>query len=333
MTEKSTTMDPISSTSVTTVMNLDLSKTTTSFQYIDQPDEGAFFRHFENIILPCIILAGLIGNLTFILTVIRMPSLHKPSYFYLTCLACTDLFTLIGFIGLYAEIFIPSLEKYISIEAVFVMISWVFFIWSLCLVTLVSMERYLAICHPIKHHLLKGTRRTFKMIAVSFLFTLVMSGTSIPDAFDFASLKVYSQITFIIYVGFFLSCLTYNCYMYVRILEKLKQRQYNRKLQLSPEFERNIQQMAIMVIINGVMFFTFTSVETAYIVTSLVDIFKENLSKQLYYDEKIFELVLVTSMVLNASVNPIIYFITNCRYQDALKKLIMRLFSKSRRTN
>ena len=41
-------------------------------------------------------------------------------------------------------------------------IRWFSFLTSMWFVTLVSLERYLAICHPMKHRLLKGTKRTIK---------------------------------------------------------------------------------------------------------------------------------------------------------------------------
>ena len=316
----------------TTVATSDVRNTTTLLPYIYQLYDGIFLI----VIVTCIILVGFIGNITFIWTVIRVPSLHTSTYIYLTSLACSDLCSLIGSSGIFIyEIFIHihpyfRLKNRYMLQRVSEMVSTFFFIWSLCLVTLVSLERYLAICHPIKHHLLKGTHRAFKMIAVTFLFTFTMSGTIVPDIFDYSLLQLYFQITYIIYVGFFLSCLLYNCYMYVGILQTLKQRQCNRGLQLSPEFERNIQQMAIMVIANGVTFFIFSSIVAAYIITSLLNLFTENIPKELYYDEITFENIQVTAVVLNASVNPIIFFLTNRRYRSALKTLIMRLCCRSR---
>ena len=307
-------MDLIRSTAVTTSY---FNNATTWSPYIYQPYDGIVL----NVILTCIILVGFIGNITFFLTVVCESSLHTSTYIFLTSLACSDLCSLIGSSGVFIYgIFFPPLRlKNISmLKRVSEMVSTFFFIWSLCLVTLVSLERYLAICHPIKHHLLKGTHRTFKMIAVTFLFTFTMSGTILPDIFDYSLLQLYFQITYTIYVGFFLSCLVCNCYMYVRILQTLKQRQRNRALQLSPEFERNIRQMAIMIIANGVTFFIFSSIVAAYIVTSLLNLFIEKLLKQ-DYDETTFENIQVTCIMLNASVNPIIYFLTNRRYRRALK--------------
>ena len=164
--QKSRTMDSTCATSIA------LNNATTSFQYTYGPnDDGTFLI----VIGTCIIFVGFIGNKAFIGTVIRVPSLYTST---LTSLACTDLFTLTGFVGLAVHEILPFRSKNIFLlQAMSEMVAWFSFIWSLCLVTLTSMERYLAICRPIKHHLLKGTRRTFKMIAVTFLFTLVILET------------------------------------------------------------------------------------------------------------------------------------------------------------
>ena len=83
--------------------------------------------------------------------------------------------------------------------------------------------------------------------------------------------------------------------------------------------------MAIMVIANGVTFFIFSSIVAAYFVTSLLNLFKEKLPQQLYYDVIIFENFRDTSILLNASANPLIYFISNRRYRGALRTSIMIL--------
>ena len=84
------------STSVTAIV---LNNATTLFPYIYGPnDDGTFLI----VIMTCIIFVGLIWNIrpTFIWTVIWVPSLHTSTYIYLTSLACTDLFNLIGFVGI-----------------------------------------------------------------------------------------------------------------------------------------------------------------------------------------------------------------------------------------
>ena len=41
-------------------------------------------------------------------------------------------------------------------------------------VTLVSFERYLATCYPIYHHLVKGEKRTVKLISAGWIYSMVM---------------------------------------------------------------------------------------------------------------------------------------------------------------
>ena len=67
--------------------------------------------------------------------------------------------------------------------------TWFCFLSSLFFVTLVSLERYLVICHPIKHHLLKGTKRTVKLICIVFVGSFVfMSVTFSPFSWSYSHL-------------------------------------------------------------------------------------------------------------------------------------------------
>ena len=50
---------------------------------------------YNNIIALCLVLFGLITNSSFLLTVLKVPSLHTITYILLSCLACSDLTILI----------------------------------------------------------------------------------------------------------------------------------------------------------------------------------------------------------------------------------------------
>ena len=161
---------------------IDLSNSTNLYLYIYLPYE----RFFLLLVVPCIILLGFIGNVTFIWTVIRVPFLHIPTYIYLATLACTDLLTLIGY-GVQIIQNSKSQLRIVELSVItdiFTVIYWFCFSATLFLITVVSIERYLAICHPLRYRIVNGTKRTIKLIVVAFLLNSVLMSTLIPHLFS-----------------------------------------------------------------------------------------------------------------------------------------------------
>ena len=128
----------------------------------------------------CVVLFfGLISNLSFVVTVVKTPSLHSTTYILLTCLACSDCIILITRLETTARI----LFHYTTINAGTVANGYLNTLCAMLstgFVFLTSADRFLVICHPLKHHRLKGTKRTQKLIAIVFLMSLTMFGTYIP---------------------------------------------------------------------------------------------------------------------------------------------------------
>ena len=304
-------------------------------------------------VMPCIILVGLTGNVMFIWTVIRVSSLHTSTFIYLFSLAWSDLFTLVSFVIYLTNGFLNTfrLGKFSSTYIVSETIWWFSFITSKWFVTLVSLERYLAICHPIKYRQFKGTKRAIKGSLLSVVLTLVISSTLVvqdvgktstwclvwptDDRFEnyprvitvysgildhrYQNFQIYLDI---LYVFIELFTLSINCYMYLRILTTLLRRKYNTALQVSNELDRNIQQISTMVIANGIVFFLCSTVFNAVMVVSPIALLglKVLTIQQLNALEHV-QLVLI---LVNASVNPLIYFIANPSYRRALKASVMK---------
>ena len=82
--------------------------------------------------------------ISFVWTVSRTTTLHTSTYIYLVSLACAD--------------YAISLLRFDNM--ILQNVAFIIFIFTLAIsmgfVTLVSTEKYLAICHPIKHYILKG---------------------------------------------------------------------------------------------------------------------------------------------------------------------------------
>ena len=118
----------------------------------------------------CVSLFGMITNSSFILTVVKTPS-RTTTYILLACLACSDCIFLITQLDTIVRILFDYRGTNAS-TLVFSSLATLCFLLSTGFVILASAERYLAICQPLKHHKLKGTERTTKLIAIVCLISV-----------------------------------------------------------------------------------------------------------------------------------------------------------------
>ena len=287
-----------------------------------------------------------------------MPSLHTSSFIFLASLSITDSFVLIS-VGLdfilnilltpfrYGDSFVVSIIFFFTL--------WFCFFSSLFFVTLVSLEKYLAICHPIKHHLLKGTKRTIKLIVGVFVGTCVLASVVLPvfavplvicivwplddkfissypqvvkllpvDAYSFGGVSV--QMTQTVVIVSVILAFVFNVYFYSSILRTLRKRRRDKTLQSSADLERNIRQASVMVIATGT---TFYFCFTIFLVNMSIKLF---LSFELEiinaYQNIILTNINYTFVLINASINPLVYFITNNSYRHAFKQTLWMCLGK-----
>ena len=289
------------------------------------------------IIWPCIIMFGYCTNLSFIRTVIITQSLHTNTYRYLVNLSISDLLFLLIF-------YIPRIVYYHEsplkerLHSAVYALNYFFFCCSVGTITLVSLERYLAICYPIKHHLIKGTRRTYKLIcsvwciavclALPYLFVSYASSICIiwPDDSAYADYPnqyiplgsthwTYVLILSINFVIFFF-LMIFNSVLYLKIYLAVRARQ-NRNLGLNSSSDLQERQIAKMLIVNGVFFFVCCSVQMFTTPALLLLTYLSNELDPLFF----FICGILTDILLglNACLNPVLYLITNKRYRHTFK--------------
>ena len=117
----------------------------------------------------------------------------------------------------------------------------------------------------------------------------------------------------------FLLILVSVSYMYVKILATLRKRKSNTNLQMSAEFKNHIEQVSVMVIVTGSVYFLLTSIFITYPVGvsfTFIDLIT------LRY----WELVAILSYEVNASINPLLYYLTNKRYRCEVKSMFRGCF-------
>ena len=133
---------------------------------------------------PTISIIGLILNSTFIYVVIRSKVMHTITNFYLLNLAIADSIFLVygGSAG-----FMLYMHSNIRLNMAFggravciydTLIKYTAYFTSLFTVSVVTLERYLAICHPLMHLRIASRRRTRKLITccwvIGFCAALLM---------------------------------------------------------------------------------------------------------------------------------------------------------------
>ena len=268
------------------------------------------------IIWPCMIAFGICTNVSFIWTVINTPSLHTNTYRYLVNLAISDLLFLIPF-------YIPRIIDYhtgllnrsqtitTSILHTFI---YLFMGCSCGTVTLVSLERFLAICYPIKHHLIKGTRRTNIFICLVWCISLCLALLLLvpSEKIDHGIRNLIEYMHFVLFVFLMI----FNNVLYTKIYFAVKTRN-NNDLGLNSSSDLTLQhrQVAKMLIVNGVFFFLCVSLQIfAFPVTLIYPYLTDDYPLLFFF---MWGLLSDIVLGLNACMNPVLYLITNKRYRHA----------------
>ncbi|XP_071789601.1 neuromedin-U receptor 2-like [Asterias amurensis] len=298
-------------------------------------------------LLPVILLVGLVGNAAFLFVVYRIPSMRTVTNYYLANLAVADsvflsivVVTRIYQLGVYGEV--PTAHLGLAGCISNTIFNYSFHFAGMILITLMSLERFLAVCHPLRHRLISGRRRTIKMIVACWILAVFLTSFQIPTSMIFDRLCIqwpaseeYANLPDVIgkcsaldkpwvipmfhlaqtlpfFVAFFGSF-----YFYVSIVIRLNKRNSSSDRQ---QVIRTRNHVAFMLIVNGTVFFLTLS---PFEVTSMILFVEGFMDDVILIPHDIRGLLFEINRILlfiNSAINPIVYTVTNARYRRAFKR-------------
>ena len=308
-------------------------------------------------ILPGILGIGLLGNLAFIFTLLRVRSMRTIINFYLLNLSVADL-GLILVLG-FRYTWTISNSPYVYTEpfttdigcVVISMITYTAYFGSMGFVNLVSYERYLAICHTFKHKSFNCKKRTARLIAAIWIIALVTASTVAParpkmsrycvlwppgEIFARLPTSIYTcssqSPTYDNYPAFlqgtyFTFALCFNVVLYTLIVMKLISKdsltaieENSKQLsQLKVQRQKVNIQVVRMLVLNTTCFFTCLMPFHFFLLQATIERVSDGKLDLLDSGQSSF--LFWTAMALNcinSSANPFVYNIANERYRRAL---------------
>ncbi|XP_038048180.1 neuropeptides capa receptor-like [Patiria miniata] len=316
------------------------------------------------IVVPIIWCFGIITNFTFLFVIVRIPKLRSDTNIYLAHLALADLLYLsLGSaynIRRYTASVVAFHRPFVnSAQCVsFSTVANTGYFASIALITMVSFERFLALCHPIKHLKIRGRRRTRRMIAICWLVGFLFSASTSPgilvlnvvclqwpdvDAFlDYPSSYAYCGPVSP-WVNYFIPpllnlpwimAMVANVFMYVRILQILNKRTSNKQITVNKYHNatRIRNHVAKMLVANGTVFFLcqapyriFSLSGWICLLAQIPDPFRAALGSGTKW-------ISVVPQNINAMINPLVYGAVNPAYRSAIR-VAFKCKGQARRQN
>ncbi len=216
---------------------------------------------------------------------------------------------------------------------------------SMILVTLVTLERFYAICFPLHHRSISGKGRTVKLVIISWLISLVLGSASVtgyghhatycfiwPETEEFIDIPMikntctgFSNFFWVFSTGAetlpFLLTLFANIVMYAFIIKTLGKRSIIKSEATAQEMQmkRIRYQVAFMLIINGSLFFLC---QAPYRIVAIEN-FTLEITGVKFLSKRLHDSLLAfgrTLFFVNSAINPLVYNAVSSFYRQAFKE-------------
>ena len=325
--------------------------------YSDEQLRMYFYTPFQEVLVtvmyPLVSAFGLFGNVAFLLVVLCNPHMRTITNFYLANLAVADLIFVLFETGhvLWQCVALQGLNfgSIFSTRAgcfAAITVTYLTYFASVCIVVLVSFERFMAVCHPLRSRRMRTMKRTVILIAISWfvalLFAVIVAlliGNMItfcivwPNTDTYASLpnlhhmcavgKVPHMFVFQFVQGVpFFVALVLNTYFYARILCRLSRRAVTRDDQRLNNV-RTRRSVVRMLAINSVIFFVCLAPNH---LINWANLYAQLAEEQFHNSNWFYTLAIIMrfTLLVNSAVNPYVYGAINIEYRVAFYQTLAR---------
>ena len=303
-------------------------------------------KPFEKTILavlfPIVSTFGFFGNVAFLTVVALVKEMRTLTNFYLANLAVADLLFIVSFlIHAMASYALSNGVRFMEFERTDVQCGIVYgvvnvsYFSSLTLVTLVTFDRFVAICYPLRHRISNTKKRKITIVTIAWINGTAMSALITPANGSASRVcliwppgepwnqlpnvrywclavdQSFDDIATTLQPLSFIATLVFNFIIFRKIIGCLNNREVATE---QADKTRNI--VARMLIANGVIFFLCLG---PYQLVNLFD-FVESRTGISVLDWDQYQALMWFSqslLLLNSAINPYVYGVTNPKYRKA----------------
>ncbi|XP_072945542.1 neuropeptides capa receptor-like [Epargyreus clarus] len=300
-----------------------------------------------SVILVVIFLTGVFGNVCVCVVIVRHPGLHTATNYYLFSLAVSDLLLLL--FGLPNDLTVYWHQYPYSLGLVFcklrALISEAATYVSVMTISAFSLERYLAICHPLYLYAMAGLTRASRIILVLWIIAFICASPfavysdisyrdyppnsgniSMDSAFctlmASSPLLELSSIFFFFVPAILILCLYVTMGIHIRstrLTKKTKVGLLNGHIHGETRQAKSRKAIIRMLVAVVIAFFVCW---TPFHVQRLFFIYGHNLPQFHVINEHLFN-VAGALYYVSATVNPILYNVMSARYRLAFHETLL----------
>ena len=313
-------------------------------------------QYLLRFIVPLMGALGIVGNAAFLFMIIRLKTMRTSLSAYLANLAVADIMFLIVYNGWVAAPVTQKIVESYPVDSKFGCAIWpvIIFLWyvlSVGLMTIITMERYYAVCKPMEHMKVVSKSRTIKTLVALWVGAIMLSLLTIPrfarptrycfiwpDTDDFDNLPAQAlrcqtlsrfSTAFVdsLALIMFIFPLIANCVLYMKIIKVLGKRPQqttnstaihsNEAVLRRPHSVRN--QVTRTLIVNGIIFFICQLPYRVYVTDEFLNAAVGIKLFAMKYENNI-EGIGVALLLINSVINPYLYVFSCRHYRQGMKK-------------